>query len=263
MQLAGARVLITGASKGIGAAMAHAFASSGATVALAARSGDALAAAAERLGGTAHPVDLIDASQVDGFIARVEAEAGPIDVLVNNAGLETSALIERFDEDEITRIINLNLLAPERLTRQVLPGMLARGRGHLVNVSSLAGVLAVPGSSVYSSTKSGLSHFTACVERDLRGTPVGTTLVEPGPVSTQMWDRFIEDPTVALAVRRGQRLQLFPSASPETIARATVDAVVRGRRHVRFPKRLMAQFLLENAPRRLGDAVLAGIKPQR
>ena len=262
-ELSGARVLITGASKGIGAAMAHAFASAGANVALAARSHDILYGMAERLGGSAHEIDLADGAQLDGFIARVEAEVGPIDVLVNNAGAETSSLIDRATEADISAVIALNLVAPERLIRQVLPGMLAREKGHIVSVSSLAGVLAVPGTSVYSSTKAGLSHFMAIVERDLKATPIGTTLVEPGPVSTEMWDRFIEDPTVAAAVRRGQRLQLFPSTTPETIAHATVDAVAKGKAHVRFPKRLMVQFLLENAPRRLGDLALLGLRPQR
>ncbi len=263
MDLAGATVLVTGASSGIGAAIARHASEAGAVVALAARRVDLLEQLAAEIGGSAHGVDLADPDQLDGFIARVEAVVGPIDVLVNNAGLEASGLMEEADEARIVELVAVNLVAPQRLVRQVLPGMLARGRGHLVAMSSLAGVAAVPGAAVYSSTKAGLSHFTACVARDLVGTSIGTTLVEPGPVVSEMWERFSADPTLAAALARGRKLQLFPPISVDAVAAATVRGVLEGRRHVRLPRRLTAQYALENAPRRLTDLVMVGLRPRR
>lgn len=263
IDLAGATVLVTGASTGIGEAVARHAARAGAKVALAARRADRLEALAGELGGSAHPVDLADPAQLDGFVARVEAVVGPIDVLVNNAGLETSGLIEQADEARIAELVAVNLVAPQRLVRQVLPGMLARRRGHLVAMSSLAGVAAVPGASVYSSTKAGLSHFMACVTRDLVGTPVGTTLVEPGPVVSEMWERFSADPSLAAALGRAAKLQLLRPTTIDIVAAATVRAVADGRRHVRLPRRLTAQYALENAPRRLTDLTMVGLRPRR
>src|SRR5690349_18104593 len=141
MELRGKRVLITGASRGIGEALARRFVTEGATVALVARSADAIEKLAADLGGTAHPADLADAAQVATLINRVEDEAGPVDVLVNNAGLApTIGAIQSWDRDELEEIYRVNLLAPAELCRQVIPRMLHRGGGHIVNVSSLAGV---------------------------------------------------------------------------------------------------------------------------
>ena len=260
MELSNSRVLITGASRGTGEAMANTFTAAGADVALAARSVDALHELATRLGGTAYPIDLSDQSQVDGFIARVEDDGGPIDVMVNNAGAETADLIEKMDEDTIVSTISLNLTTPERLTRQVLPGMLERGRGHIVNISSMTGIANVPGTSVYSSTKAGLSHFTGGLRADLKHTPVGITLVEPGPVDTLMWDNITASPPVKAAVRRGNRLRLLPQITAEKLAESVVSAVSADRYHVRFPKRGLALYLLEDAPRRVTAASLMGVR---
>jgi len=259
MDLNGRRVLITGASRGLGAALAEQFAGAGARVALAARSGDAITALASRLGGTAYTIDLSDPSQVDGFIERIEADGGPIDILVNNAAVETNRLIDEIDEADIARTISLNLTAPERLTRQVLPGMLQRGRGHIVNVSSMTGIANIPSTSVYSSTKAGLTHFTGGLWADLKGTPIGVTLVEPGPIDTDMWDNITAAPAVQAAVKRVEKLQLVPHMAPHTLADAVVKAVQRNKRHVRFPKRGLLLYLLENAPRRAMAACLAGV----
>ena len=140
MELRGRRVLITGASRGIGESLAHAFAGAGATVALVARSQDALEALAAELGGTAHAADLSDPTQVAALFPRVEDEAGPIDVLVNNAGIENPGGFIDAPEDEIRRVTQVNYLAPAELCRQAIPRMLRRGGGHIVNVSSMGGV---------------------------------------------------------------------------------------------------------------------------
>lgn len=260
MQLQGSRVLITGASRGLGAALAESFAAAGAKVVLVARSAEAINALAARVGGTAYAVDLSDQSQVGGLIARIESDGGPIDVLVNNAAVETNRLVDEIDEADIVSTISLNLTTPERLTRQVLPGMLHRGRGHIVNVSSMTGIANIPSTSVYSSTKAGLTHFSGGLLADLKGTPIGITLVEPGPIDTAMWDNITAAPAVQAAVKRVEKLKLVPHMDPSTLAAAIVSAVKADRKHVRFPKRGLLLYLLENAPRRMMAWCLAGVK---
>ena len=124
MEVRNTRVLITGASRGIGASLARAFASAGARVALAARSAEDIDALAHELGGSSYPLDLTDPNQLNGFVERVEADDGPIDVLVNNAGIETQDFVEDIAEDRLVQVVATNLLAPLRLTRQALPGMI-------------------------------------------------------------------------------------------------------------------------------------------
>jgi short-subunit dehydrogenase len=259
MDLNGRRVLITGASRGLGAALAESFAAAGASVVLVARSAEAITALAARLGGVAFAVDLSEQSQVDGLIARIEAECGPIDVLVNNAAVETNRLVDEMDEADIVRTISLNLTTPERLTRQVLPGMLQRGRGHIVNISSMTGIANIPSTSVYSSTKAGLTHFSGGLLADLKGTKVGVTLVEPGPIDTGMWDSITASVPVQAALKRVEKLRLVPHISPAALAAAVVSAVKSDRKHVRYPKRGLLLYLLENAPRRMMAWCLAGV----
>src|SRR4051794_22791445 len=112
MELRGKRVLITGASRGIGEAFAHRFASEGATVALVARSADAIEKLPAARGGTAHPADRADPAQVATLINHVEDGAGPIDVLVNNAGVDTTKSITDHTAEELSRIVQVNLVAP-------------------------------------------------------------------------------------------------------------------------------------------------------
>jgi uncharacterized protein len=150
MELRGKRVLITGASRGIGESLAHAFAGAGATVALVARTKDAIGALAAELGGTAHPADLSDPMQVAELVGRVEEEAGPIDVLVNNAGIGSPAAFTDAPDDDLRQVTQVNYLAPAELCRQIIPRMLGRGGGHIVNISSLAGCSALPGLVSYS-----------------------------------------------------------------------------------------------------------------
>ena len=259
MELSGAHVLITGASRGIGAAMAAEFAGKGARVSLAARSESELRALAERLKGSAFVVDLVDPEATDGLIGRVEADAGPIDVLVNNAGLETTAWFHIEDPHRIRDVARLNLEAPMMLTRAVLPCMLARGRGHVVFTSSLAGSTGFPGLAAYSATKAGLNNFTSAVRLELRDTPIHFTVVAPGPVDTAMWDHLEETGGLAPMLKRLRSLQLIPKKSPEFIARRTVAAVRADRRHVRTPRRLSATFWLGESPRRITEALMAKV----
>ena len=159
MDLNNACALITGASKGIGASIARAFARQGAHVILAARSVNEIDQLADELNGSSLPLDVADPDQLAGVIDRVEAEIAPIDILVNNAGIETEEFVEDIDENRIKEVLATNLLAPMRLTRQVLPGMIERGRGHLLYTSSMAAITPAPGLATYCASKAGLTRF--------------------------------------------------------------------------------------------------------
>jgi short-subunit dehydrogenase len=260
MELAGSRVLITGASRGIGEALARRFASAGARVALVARTEPAIKDLAAELDGTAHPADLSEPHEVRRLVERIEGDGGPIDVLVNNAGIEEAGRFDEQSADDVERTFRVNLLAPVELCRQVLPGMLRRGRGHVVNVSSLAGTGVFPGLVAYSSTKAGLTQATAGLRAELRGTPVRTTLVELGPVPTDMLDRVGAYAPTRDSFDRFYRLHLLADVSPDDVAADVVAAVERGRRHVRHPKRALAFPLLAEAPRRTVEVLLTGVR---
>jgi short-subunit dehydrogenase len=259
MRLNGRRVLITGASRGIGELLAKGCAAAGADVALVARSRDALEKVAFDVGGRAYVADLADPAQVGGLIARVEGD-GPVDVLINNAALDNPALITELSDGDIEKVVQVNLAAPLELSRQVVPGMIRRGGGHIVNISSLGGCNAVPGLGIYSSTKAGLSHFTATLRGDLKGTPVRTTLVEIGPTQTEMWDRVTSQPAFARSIKRLRHLGVIHYLDPQLVAYRTVAAIEADRRHVRLPLRDIAFPLLAEAPRRLTEWLLVGVK---
>ena len=259
VELTGKHVLVTGASRGIGEAMARRFAAAGARVSIAARSAEPLAALASEIGATAFTVDLLDADAVDALVPRVEAAAGPIDVLVNNAGLESSTWFVDEPPNTIRDVIRLNLEASLVLTRAALPGMLERGQGHVVFTSSLAGSTGFPGLATYSATKAALNNFVAALRIELRDTPLQFTIVAPGPVDTRMWGVLEDSTAYAPMLRRLRRLQLIPTKTPDLVARRTVHAVASGRRHVRMPRRLSLVFWLGEAPRRITEALLVRV----
>ena len=262
MDIRGKRVLVTGASRGIGESTARAFAAEGATVALVARSKDAIERLAEELGGSAHYADLSDASQVAGLIGRLEADGGPIDVLVNNAGLESTDSIWRAPDEELQRVTQVNYLSPAELCRQAIPLMLRRGGGHIVNVSSVAGSVVFPGLVSYAASKAALSHFTAGLRADLRGLPIGTTLVELGPVPTAILAKAKDYAPTDESFQRFYRTHLTVNVPRETVARKVVEAVQRGRKHVRAPKRNAAFPIFAEIPRRTAELLLTGVPHQ-
>ncbi len=243
--------------------MAAELAGAGARLALVARSRDGLEEVAASLpSATVHPCDLAEPLEVEGLVGRVEAEGGPVDVLVNNAGLAHAGDLLAIDQADVRQVFQVNLLTPVELCRQVLPGMLDRGAGHVVNISSLAGVAAFPGLAVYASTKAGLTQFTAAMRADLRGRPIGTTLVEVGPVPTEMLDAIDRYEPLHRSFARFARLQLLPDTPPERVAREVVAAITAGRRHVRLPRRAAGFALLHEAPRRLTEVLLTRVPHQ-
>lgn len=198
--LAGRTALVTGASRGIGAATAGALAAAGARVALLARTAPALdaLAAAMVVAGSVDPLpvacDLRDPAAVADAAARLtHAFGGPPDVLVNNAGVFAVAPAHETDADDFAALLDANLVAPFRLVRTFLPAMRARGSGHVVTVGSVADRRAFPGNAAYASAKFGLRGLHEVLREELRGTGVRATLVSPGPVDTPLWDALDPD----------------------------------------------------------------------
>jgi short-subunit dehydrogenase len=191
MELRDAVVVVTGASSGIGEATSLAFAKRGARVLLVARRTDRLEALADRIeraGGRAivWTCDVTDLSAVEKLpgLAK-ELTRRPVDVLVNNAGIGGGGRFTELTHEQIERVVDVNLLAVMHLTRVFLPGMLARGHGHVVNVASLAGRFAPPGSAVYTATKHGVVAFSESLNLSTRRRGVLVTSVNPAYVPTE------------------------------------------------------------------------------
>ena len=176
MQISGSTVLLTGASGGIGHAIANAVADRGGRLIVTGRRGDVLEELIAKYGGRAVVVDLAERDDVE----RLVNEAGDVDILIANAGLPASGTLDSFTVNEIDRALDVNLRAPMVLARQLAPAMVAKGRGHLLFVSSLFGKFASPGAAVYSATKYGLRGFAGPLREDLHGTGVGVSAVFPG-----------------------------------------------------------------------------------
>src|SRR4029077_11909614 len=129
------------------------------------------------------PTDVSDHAQLDALVAKASEELGPIDILVNNAGIESTHPYDDYPPDEIVRMIEVNLTAPMLLTRKLLPGMLRRERGHIVNIASLAGKGGFPYQAPYATTKARLIMFTHMLRTELIDSPVGCSVVCPGFVA--------------------------------------------------------------------------------
>ncbi len=173
------RVLLTGATGGLGRAIAERLADRGATMVLSSRKADELTDLAAALPGQGHKVVVADLA-LEGLAERVVSEAGQVDILVANAGLPATGKLDEFSEQEIARAVRVNLEAPMRMARELVPTMLERGEGHLVFISSLAGKAPSPSSAVYNATKFGLRGFAFGLRCDLAGTGVGVSVVSPG-----------------------------------------------------------------------------------
>lgn len=180
-----ATVLVTGASSGMGEATAERFAGAGHRVILAARRRDRVAALAQRLGERALAVelDVRDRASVDSAVAGLGAGFADVDILVNNAGLALGlGSAAQADLDDWQQMIETNCLGLAYMTRALLPAMIERGSGHVVNVGSIAGSSPYPGANVYGATKAFVHQFTLNLRSDLHGTGVRATCIEPGLV---------------------------------------------------------------------------------
>lgn len=158
------------------------------------------------------PTDLADEGQVKALAEAAEREFESIDILVNNAGIERTAPYETYPLDEITAAVEINLLAPMRLTRAVLPGMLERGRGHILNMSSLAGKIGYPRQTPYATTKAALVMFTRSLQAELVDRPVSISVICPGFVADSgMYAR-------REAVRGATPKLLMPTTTSEVVS---------------------------------------------
>jgi short-subunit dehydrogenase len=236
MRLPGSTVLLTGATGGIGHAIARSLSAQGASLIITGRRSDVLEPLAEELGAIAIASDL----SIPEDVARLAEQAGQADALVANAALPASGLLESFSVPEIDRALDVNLRAPIVLARQLAPGMVARGRGHLLFVSSIAGKTSAPASSVYSATKYGLRGFAAGLRMELHGRSVGVSAVFPGFIRDA---GMFADADVKLPSGVGTR-------TPEDVAGAVISAIEHNRGEVDVAP----------LPLRVG-AVFAGIAP--
>jgi short-subunit dehydrogenase len=191
---AGQRVLITGASSGIGAALARTLASQGTVVGLIARRAERLEAVLAdcRRSSPASQMwvaDLADTAYADQLALQAWDELGGIDTLVNNAAVPKRRTVADLDPAEVETVMRVNFFAPMRLTLAVLPRMLARGRGAIVNVSSVGGRLGIIHEAAYCASKFALCGWSESMAVDLHGTGVSVKLIQPGPVDTEIWDQ--------------------------------------------------------------------------
>lgn len=226
MQLTGAVALITGGSSGIGAATARAMAAAGARLLVAGRDQKRLAAIAAEVGGTALVVDLAapDGPAELASAALCAAPAG-IDVLINNAGVGWRGTFWEMSAAAEERLIAVNLTAPLRLTRLLAPAMTERGRGHVVFVSSIAGVTGVAREATYAATKAGVNYFAESIRYELKPKGVRVSIVLPGVIDTPFFDRR------GAPYRRTRPVPI----PPERVARAILTAVERNRHEVFVP----------------------------
>lgn len=226
-------VLLTGASRGLGPFVAEALAGAGADLALVARAAAGLQEVAARLaahGGRVAviPADLAREPQRAEVVRRVASELGPVDVLVNNAGVENEGAFLLQRREEIREMVEVNLVAPLELAQLVLPAMVERRCGHIVNIASVAGKAPLPWGAVYAASKAALAHWARSLRLELAASGIEISTIYPGYVRRAgMFARFglepprsigaVEPEAVAAAVLRaltGRRRELIVSARP-------------------------------------------------
>jgi NADP-dependent 3-hydroxy acid dehydrogenase YdfG len=221
--LAGMKAVVTGASRGIGEATARALAGAGATVALVARSRDALERIAASLQGRGIvvPCDLRRAAAVDSAAETIRvAFGGATSILVSNAGIFPLAPIHELTGDDFAAAVELNLVAPFRFLRALLPAMREARRGHVVTIGSVADRVAYPGNAAYAATKFGARAVHEVLREETRGSGVRATLVSPGATDTALWDPHDPD-------RRADLPSRDRMLRAEEVAAAVLFAVTR------------------------------------
>jgi short-subunit dehydrogenase len=219
---AGKRLLITGASSGVGAALARALAEQGAVVGLIARRRDRLAAVLADCqmaspDSTMWVADLADSAALGPLAQQAWDTLGGIDVLVNNAAIPKRRVVTALDPDDVEAVMRVNFFAPMRLTLAVLPKMLSRGAGMIVNVSSVGGRLGIIHESAYCASKFALCGWSESMAVDLHGTGISVKLIEPGPVDTEIWDQPGNDDPIYDG----------PKFSPDEVAQGILEALGR------------------------------------
>jgi uncharacterized protein len=227
-------VVVTGGSRGIGAAVADAFEARGCTVGRVSRSGDVAGDVADR-----------------DSIGRALAEFGQIDVLVANAGIAHYLPFAEMPPELIERLTTVNWLGTAYTVQAALPGMLERRRGHVVIVSSGAGIRSFPGAAVYGATKAAQRGFGEALRHELKGTGVGLTMVYPGQIRSALHDHEKE--------RMPDWYKLERAAPAEPLAKAVVEGVEKGKREVFYPPNVRLLRIAHGLRPSLADAMLRRI----
>lgn len=245
-ELKGKTAVVTGASRGLGPFIARALGDRGMNLVLAARSREGLESLAAELRSrgvraAVVPCDVADAAARDALVREAEAAFGGVHVLVNNAGIESTFAYHRLPPGEIERVIEVNLIAPMLLTHQVLPGMLARREGHIVNIASLAGKQGPPYNEPYAASKAGLIGFTQSLRAEYRGAGVSASVVCPG---------FVREAGMFADARSRvprEPSRLLGTTTPHAVASAVVRCIERD----------LPEALVNPGPTRLLMAILA------
>ena len=219
-RLDGKAALVTGASGGIGAAIARALHSQGANVALSGTRLDALEALAKELGDRAHvcPADLRDASEPDALIEAAEKAVGPLHILVNNAGMTRDMLAIRMRDADWQAVLDVDLSAPFRLSRAALRGMLRRRAGRIINISSIVGATGNAGQANYAAAKAGLVGMSKALAQEVASRGITVNVVAPGFVATNMTDVLSDAQKAKLA----ESIPLGRMGKPDDIAASVV-----------------------------------------
>jgi short-subunit dehydrogenase len=239
MEIGGKTALLTGATGGLGRAIAEALAARGGRLVLSSRKADELVALSESLPGEGHRVAVADLA-LEGAAERLIEDAGDVDILVANAGLPASGRLEGFTQEQIERAIRVNLEAPVKMARELFPPMVDRGAGHLVFMSSISGKAATARASLYAATKFGLRGFAFCLRDDLRGTGVGVSVISPGAIrEAGMFADSKAKPPPGLG-----------TGSPEQVSKAVVRAIKHNKGEITVAplrQRVLSRFAI-NAP---------------
>jgi short-subunit dehydrogenase len=241
VRLGGARALVTGASSGIGAAIARELAARGARLTLVARGREAMEEVAGELreGGGEADVEAVDLSrleEIETLASRLLASGRTPDLLINNAGAGRWLAVDETPAGEAQQMIALPYLAAFELTRALLPAMLERGSGRVVCMTSLAGWSHIPGATGYAVARWAMRAFANQLRTDLRGTGVGVTLIAPAEVDSPYFDN---NPGARERIPRISVI-LGGATTPDTVARYTANAIERERDEVIVPRRAAA-----------------------
>jgi short-subunit dehydrogenase len=238
-------VVITGASSGIGEALAKEFYATN-KLTLIARRRDLLEKLAAQLGPNTHieAVDLSDESQGASWVAAAEATHGPIDLLINNAGMENTGPTAQVDLEKAWQLMRLNLFTPIKLIHTVLPGMLARKNGAIVNIVSMAAITPIATQSWYSGSKGGLANFSEALHYELQGSGVQVLTVYPGPVKTAMADAAY----AAFGGRKGM-VGAIPEGKAEVLAHKIRSFLQKKRARLVYPSFYLSGLWFPNLSR--------------
>lgn len=243
--------VVTGGARGIGRAIATALSRSGFHVVVADIDEKGAIEAAAEISGSGMRLDVTDGAAFRALVAHVEEQVGAIDVLVNNAGIMPIGPLLEFSDDSIDRALSINLMGAINGTRAVLPQMVARRKGHVFNVASIAGRVAVPGGSIYSASKFGVVGFTDGVREEFHPQGVKVTAVLPSFTKTEL--------IAGTEVPKGTK-----ASEPEDIAAAVMDALWSDAAHVYVPKSLKAHYLANILlPLKVGRALTRSVGADR